>query len=194
MKNAIITLALLAAGFSANAQTKAYTLDKAHSSIRFEVDHLMISETEGKFQDFTSTFTAGNADFTGTTSLTTTIKAVSINTSDENRDGHLRSADFFETEKYPEITFKSTSFKKTGGTNYDIKGTLTMHGVTKPITLKGTYKGSAKDPWGKTHISWVASGAINRTAYGLVWNKAIEGGNLVGEEVRITIRAEYVAE
>jgi polyisoprenoid-binding protein YceI len=194
MKKALFSLALLAVAASANAQSKSYTLDKAHSSVRFEVDHLMISETEGKFEDFNSTFTAANSDFTGATSLTTTIKASTINTNDPNRDGHLKSADFFETDKYPEIVFKSTSFKKTGATTYDVAGTLTMHGVTKPITLKATYKGQAKDPYGKTHISWVASGAIDRTAYGLTWNKAIEGGNLVGEEVRITIRAEYIAQ
>ena len=189
---AIVTAAAFALCTAASAQT-TYTLDKAHSSVRFEVDHLMISETEGTFEDWTSTLVAANGEFTGATQVTTTINTASINTNDDKRDGHLRSADFFDAEKYPTMIFKSRQFKKTGANTYDIIGDLTMHGVTKPITLKGTYKGTAKDPWGNTHISFTAEGKLDRTAYGLMWNKAIEGGNLVGDEVRISIRTEYVA-
>jgi polyisoprenoid-binding protein YceI len=186
---AALALALAATG--ASAQT-TWNLDNAHSAVKFSVTHMVIAEVPGNFREFTVTFTQkGSADFTGS-ALAATIKTASINTDNEGRDKHLRSDDFFSAEKFPTITFTSTSFEKTGTDTYAIKGDLTIRDVTKPAVLTARYTGTVKDPWGNTKIGFKATTSINRFDYGLKWNKAVEAGGLVvGETVDITLLMEF---
>src|SRR6185295_3137577 len=117
----------------------------------------------------------------------------SIDTNVPDRDKHLRSADFFDVEKFPEITFKSKSIKATGKDAYNVTGTLTMHGVSKEVTLPVTFQGEAKDPWGNTRAGFGTSTTLNRKDYGIVWNKALDaGGALLGDEVKVEINLETV--
>ena len=122
------------------------------------------------------------------------IKAASIDTGNQaDRDKHLRTADFFDVEKYPEITFKSESIKATGKDKYDVTGTLTLHGVSKKVTLPVTYLGQAKDPWGNTRAGFETETTLNRKDYGIVWNKALDsGGVLLGDDVKVDIDLETV--
>jgi polyisoprenoid-binding protein YceI len=173
-------------------ETSVWKYDAAHSKVVFSVTHMMISEVTGNFRDVTSTITQNNADFTGS-KIEVTIKSASINTDNDTRDNHLRSADFFDVAKYPEITFQSTSFEKTGTDTYLIKGTLTMHGVSKAAALNAKMIGQVKNGRGMTITAFKASTVINRTDFGLIWNKALEsGGVLVSEKVEISINAEMV--
>jgi polyisoprenoid-binding protein YceI len=193
MRNFLLSL-LLVAGFSAAsiaAETK-WNIDVSHSSIQFTVSHMVISEVTGKFQDFSGTVVTKNADFSGA-AVTVNIKAASINTSNEKRDGHLKSADFFDVEKFPEASFVSKSMTKTGEGTYQIAGTLTMHGVSKDIVLDAKFKGAAKSPWGQNVSAFRATTKIDREEWGLKWNKALEaGGFLVGQEVELTLTVELV--
>jgi polyisoprenoid-binding protein YceI len=119
------------------------------------------------------------------------IKATSIDTNNADRDKHLRTADFFDVEKYPEITFKSDSVKPAGKNKYNVTGTLTMHGVSKKVTLPVTFLGEGKDPWGGTRAGFETSTTLNRKDYGIVWNKAVDnGGVLLGDDVKIDINLE----
>ena len=187
----LAAVTVLAAATAAFAQT-TWKLDNAHSAVKFSVTHMVIAEVPGSFRDFDVTFTQkGSADFAGST-LNATIKTASINTDNEGRDKHLRSDDFFSAEKFPTITFKSTSFEKTGTDTYAIKGDLTIRDVTKPVVLTARYTGTVKDPWGNTKIGFKATTAINRFDFGLKWNKAVEtGGLVVGETVDITLLMEF---
>ena len=172
-------------------QTIAWKLDKAHSSVKFSIAHLVISEVAGVFKDYDVTLTSAGADFTNAT-LGVTIKVASINTDNERRDGHLRSADFFDAEKYPEITFSSTGFEKTGKNTYKISGDLTIHGVTKPVVLEAVYKGEVK-MGERTIVAFSASTEINRFDYGVAWNKTLDTGGLIaGDKVRIDLTYEGV--
>jgi polyisoprenoid-binding protein YceI len=122
-----------------------------------------------------------------------TIKADSIDTKDEARDEHLRSADFFEVEKYPEITFKSSKITKVDGSTYAVVGTLTMHGVSRQITLTVSYLGEALDPWGGTRAGYQLNTTVNRKDYGISWNKTLDSGGLIlGDEVEVSIDLEVV--
>lgn len=172
------------------AQKSGWTLDKAHTNVSFSIRHMVISEVTGKFRDFDISFNATKSDFTDG-SVEATIKVASINTENEKRDGHLRTDDFFNAEKFPEIKFKSTAFEKIGENKYKIVGDLTIRDVTKKVTFDAVYNGSVKSPWGATVSSWKASLTINRFDYGLKWNKAIEAGGLIaGDEVNITLNIE----
>ena len=172
------------------AQKTGWTLDKAHSSVGFSIKHMVISEVTGNFKDFDITFKSTKSDFTDA-SVDATIKVASINTDNEKRDGHLKTDDFFNAEKFPLITFKSTSFEKIGENKYKITGDLTIRDVTKKVTFDATYNGSIKAPWGAIINSWKATLAINRFDYGLKWNKAIEAGGLIaGDTVNITLNLE----
>jgi polyisoprenoid-binding protein YceI len=190
-RNILAALALVLAVSGAVAQT-TWKLDNAHSAVKFSVTHMVIAEVPGNFREFDVTFTQkGTADFAGS-SLTATIKTASINTDNEGRDKHLRSDDFFNADKYPAITFKSTSFEKTGTDTYVIKGDLTIRDVTKPVVLNARYTGTVKDPWGNIKIGFKATTAINRFDFGVKWNKAVEAGGLVvGETVDITLLMEF---
>ncbi|HEY2850160.1 MAG TPA: YceI family protein [Gemmatimonadaceae bacterium] len=169
-----------------------WNLDTAHSAAEFAVKHLMISTVKGRFNSFTGT---GETDADGTIkSAELSIDAASLNTNVDARDNHLRSADFFEVEKYPKITFKSTKIDHKG-TDITITGDLTIRGVSKPVTLKGEFTPPMSDPWGNSRSALAVSTKINRKDWGLQWNQALEaGGWAVGDEVKINVEFEAVAE
>ncbi|HET6271421.1 MAG TPA: YceI family protein [Bacteroidota bacterium] len=170
-----------------SAQIVTWNVDKAHSHVKFNVSHLVIAEVEGRFKDFDATLTNSKEDFTDA-QLVATIKVASIDTDNESRDKHLRSADFLDAEKHPEIIFKSTSFEKAGQDTYKIKGDLTIRGNTKPVILEAKYNGTVTDPWGNTKVAFKATTAISRFDFGTVWDKKIATGGLVaGETVNITL-------
>lgn len=176
-----------------NAQT-TWKLDQAHSVVSFNISHMVISEVAGRFTDFDVTLVNEKDDFTDG-KLNATIKVKSINTDNEGRDKHLRSADFFDAEKYPEMKFVSKSFEKTGKNTYKIVGDLTIHGITKPITLETKYNGTVTDPWGNTRTGFKATTTVNRKEFGIVYNQTLEtGGLLLGEDVDVTINVELTKE
>ena len=166
-----------------------WKLDKNHSSIAFSVKHLVISTVTGNFKDFDITLTTAKDDFTDA-AVQTTIKTASINTDNTARDNHLKSDDFFNAEKYPEINFKSTSFEKLSETKYKITGDLTIRDVTKNVTFDVVLNGTLKTTHGVLS-AWKATTTINRFDYNLKWNKTIEtGGLIVGQDVIITLNLE----
>lgn len=188
MKKLSILIALFSVAF-AQAQT-TWNIDPSHSTIRFAVDHMVISEVEGIFSTYEGSVTTTKADFSDA-KINFTVDVNSVNTDNVKRDEHLRGADFFETEKYPKMTFVSTSVVKTGTGKYNLKGKLSLHGVTKEITLVMTYGGTTKDPWGNTKAGLKVTGVINRTDFGLKYNSVLEAGSLmIGEEVTITAKVE----
>jgi polyisoprenoid-binding protein YceI len=166
--------------------------DLAHSSIGFTIAHLTVSDVPGKFNDFTVTIKSKGDNFTDA-QVEVIIKTTSIFTNNERRDAHLRSADFFEVDKYPTLTFTSTAFEKTGENTYKITGNLTMHGVTKQVVLDAKFKGEIKDPWGNTRAGFNATTSLDRYDYDLKFNTALEGGGLlIGKIVDIGINLELV--
>jgi polyisoprenoid-binding protein YceI len=168
-----------------------YALDPAHSHVGFSVRHVMVSRTKGRFADFSGTVTIGEDPLDS--SVEVEIQAASIDTRDETRDGHLRSPDFFDAEQFPTLTYRSTRVTPAGPGTWTVDGELTLHGVTQPVPLTVTFEGGAKDPWGGSRIGFTAKAEIDREAYGLTWNQALEtGGVLVGKQVRIDIEAEAV--
>ncbi len=170
-----------------------YTIDASHSTAEFSVRHLMITNVRGRFSSLSGTveFDAANP---ANSKINVTIDASSIDTRDEKRDAHLKSADFFETDKYPTITFTSTKVEKSGD-GYKAIGDLTMHGVTAPVTLEVEGPtAEQKDPWGNQRAGASATAKINRKDWGLSWNGALEaGGVLVGEQVKIEIEISMIA-
>jgi polyisoprenoid-binding protein YceI len=193
MKRLAVVVLLLTVGIpSLFAQTSGWKLDKSHSGITFSIRHLMISEVTGNFKEFDIDFSATKDDFTDA-SVNAVLKVASINTGNERRDGHLKSDDFFNAEKFPEITFKSASFRNVGGNKYKITGDLTIRDVTKQVTFDAVYNGSVKGMGGATVTAWKATLAINRFDFGLKWNRTIESGGLVaGDIVNITLNLELM--
>jgi polyisoprenoid-binding protein YceI len=194
MKKTLTTLVAVAAlTFGAKAQA-SWNVDASHSKLGFAVTHMMVSETEGKFKVYEGKVTSvkPDADFTDA-KVEFSVDAASINTDDEKRDGHLKSADFFDVEKFPKITFVSTSMKpgKVKGT-YTLVGNLTMHGVTKPVTLTAIGASKiVKDPYGMERYAFKVTGSLNRKDFGLGWNAALEaGGVAVSEAVRVDVNIE----
>jgi polyisoprenoid-binding protein YceI len=188
-KTLFLFILTLVTAFSLSAQT-TWKIDVAHSKVLFTVSHMVISEVTGRFTDFDATLTQNGNDFSDG-KLSATIKTASVNTDNDGRDKHLRSADFFDAEKNPEITFVSKSFEKTGKDTYKITGDFTLRGVTKTVTLDAKFNGTGKDPWGNTKAGFKATTTINRTDFGAKWNKALEaGGLLVGENVDITLQVQ----
>jgi polyisoprenoid-binding protein YceI len=187
-----IAAAFLLVSWGITGQTN-WKVDGSHSKMGFAVTHLMVSETEGKFKVYEGTVSSkSDMDFTDA-KVEFSVDVNSINTDDEKRDGHLKSADFFDVEKFPKMGFKATSMKpgKIKGT-YDLEGDLTMHGVTKKVKLLaiGAAK-TVKDPWGNTKYAFKVTGKLNRVDYGLKWNAALEaGGVVVSEEVKIDCTIE----
>ncbi|KFA93323.1 YceI family protein [Archangium violaceum] len=167
-----------------------YDIDSAHSGANFSVKHMMVSNVRGAFSKVTGTANIDEKDITKST-VQAVIDATTINTNEPKRDEHLKSPDFFDTAKYPTITFKSTKVEKAGD-NLKVMGDLTMHGVTKPVTLDVEgFTTEAKDPWGNTKRGGTATTKINRKDFGLGWNKVLDtGGVAVGEEVAITLDLE----
>ncbi|EUJ29339.1 Uncharacterized conserved protein [Listeria grayi] len=168
-----------------------WQVDPAHSSIEFQVKHMMVSKVKGAFKDFSASVDMDPEDLTDA-KIHFEVDAASIDTRQADRDKHLISDDFLSTEKYPKITFESTSVSKKGDDEYDVTGDLTIRGVTKPATFHVTFEGSGKDPMGgKTVAGFEATGKINRKDFDLTWNVALEtGGVLVGDEIKINIQLE----
>lgn len=165
-----------------------WALDPAHSEITFKVKHLMITNVTGTFASFSASAETEGDDFSAA-KISFSADVASISTNNEQRDGHLKSGDFFDAEKYPSLTFASTSFDKVDDENYKLSGDLTVKGVTKSVTLDVEFGGITKDPWGQTKAGFTLKGAINRSDFGLEWNAALEtGGVLVSEKV--TLNAE----
>jgi polyisoprenoid-binding protein YceI len=168
-----------------------YTIDKSHSETTFQVRHLL-TKLSGKFDDYSGTININKARPAAST-VEFRIKAASINTGEADRDKHLRGADFFDADKFPEIVFKSTRVVAAGKDQYKVTGNLTMHGVTKTITIPVNVLGFAKDPWGNDKAGFELTTKLNRKDYGVNWNKALDnGGMLVGDEVTININLETV--
>ena len=183
-------LVLIAATTALYAQGTQWKADRAHSQVKFSVSHMVIAEVTGRFKEFTVTLEQPGQDFVGS-KLEADIKTGSVDTDIESRDKHLRSDDFLNAEKYPDITFKSTSFEKTGNDTYKIAGNLTIRDVTKQVVLEAKYNGAVTDPMGNTKAGFKATTTINRFDYGVKWNKTIEAGGLVaGENVEITLLME----
>lgn len=169
-----------------------WNIDTSHTRALFAVRHMMISTVRGQFDKVSGTVDF-NQDNPELSSVEVSIDAASFDTKDPQRDGHLRSPDFLDVEKYPFITFKSTKVEKTGDNTGLITGDLTIRDVTRPVTLNTEFNGVAKSPWGTTSAGFTATTKINRKDFGLVWNVALEtGGVLVGEEVSITLEVEIV--
>lgn len=168
-----------------------YALDPAHTTVEFVVRHLMITKVRGRFTAFDGQVElAPGSDLPA--SIQASINAASIDTREEQRDAHLRSADFFDVEKYPELSFESTRIDGTPD-DFTIDGRLTIHGVTRDVTLTGSFEGRVTDPWGGVRVGYTANGKINRKDFGLNWNAALEtGGVVVGDEVRIELNVEAV--
>jgi polyisoprenoid-binding protein YceI len=167
-----------------------WAIDADHSSVDFSIRHMMIANVKGTFHNFNATVEADVTDLTDAT-IDFAVEIASIDTRANDRDAHLKSADFFDVEKYPEMTFRSTNIKKTGEGEYDVTGDLTIHGFTKPETFSVTFEGQGKDPWGNEKVGFSGKGTINRADYGLVWNSALEtGGVLVGDKVKISLQIE----
>ena len=169
----------------------SWKIDSAHSQITFSVRHMMISNVHGRFENFT-----GEVDFNENDPAQSTVSVVidtnSVNTREPQRDGHLRSPDFFNVAEFPSATFKSTRVEKAGDNNGKIYGELTIRGVTKPVVLTAEYAGQSK-MWGKTSAGFSPSTKFNRKDFGLNWNQMLEsGGILVGEDVNISIDLEIV--
>ncbi len=169
-----------------------WTIDTTHSEIGFKVKHLVISTVSGKFTSFEGTLQAEKEDFTDAR-ISFSADIDSIHTGNEQRDGHLKSADFFDAEKFPKLTFTSTEVIHEGGSDYKIKGDLTLHGVTKPVTLAAEYGGTQKSLYGQTVAGFELTGKINRQDYGLTWSAVTEAGGLVvSDEVRLVLAVELV--
>jgi polyisoprenoid-binding protein YceI len=181
-----LLLALLLASVSAFAQT-TWTVDKAHSKVGFTVKHMGVSEVDGDFNDFDGSVVSKADDFNGA-EVTFTAKTASIDTDNDRRDGHLKSPDFFEAEKYPEITFKGTLVKDGG--KYKLKGDFTMHGVTKKVDFDVTYGGTMDTGKGQK-AGFKLTGKIDRKDYGLTWANKTPGGELVvSDTVEIVAKIE----
>ena len=183
--NTLLVMLFFAAG-STFAQT-TWSVDKSHSKIGFSVPHMAVSEVEGNFKDFDASVVTKAADFNGA-EITFTAKTASIDTDNERRDNHLRSADFFDAEKHPEVSFKGNLVKQGG--KYKLKGDFTMHGVTKPVEFAVTYGGTINTGKGEK-AGFKIIGKINRQDYGLTWaNKTPSGELVVGDEVEIIGKIE----
>lgn len=189
-RSILLTFLVVLAISSLAVGADKYVFDIPHSSIGFSARHLVISNTKGEFNDFTGTILFDEKDITKS-SVEVIIKAGSIDTDNEKRDNHLKSADFLEVEKYPEITFMSTSVKKTDN-GYELVGNLTIHGVTKEVSMPFTLTGPI-EAFGSSRIGIEASLTINRQDFGVKFNKVLEGGGLlVSNEVKISLEVEAV--
>jgi len=170
--------------------SSTWTLDPAHTLVEFAAKHLMITTVKGRFTDVSGTIHIDDAR-PSASSVEAVIKAASIDTRTDQRDTHLKSADFLEVERYPDITFKSTVVESAGEQRYRVTGDLTIHGVTKPVVLDVMEEGRTKDPWGGERIGFSATTRIDRRDFGLTWNQLIESGGLVvGNEIRISLEVE----
>lgn len=169
-----------------------WTIDPTHSEIGFKVKHMMFTNVSGKFEKYNGVIeTAGNSF--DNTKVEFTAETASVTTGNKDRDAHLVSADFFDVANYPELKFVSTSFTSNGNDTFVMKGDLSLHGITKPVTLNVEYGGLANDPWGNQKAAFNITGKINRKDWGLAWNVSLDsGGVLVSEEIRLNIEVQLV--
>lgn len=175
-----------------DAFAASYKIDQDHSTVGFKIKHLAISSVAGRFVEFGGTFDYDPANVKAS-KTEATVKVQSINTEQKKRDDHLRSEDFFNTAKFPEMIFKSKEIKDASESGFKVLGDLTIRDVTKPVTLDVTVGGVAKDPWGNERAAFSATTKINRKDFGMTWNKALEtGGVVVGDEVTVTIEIEGI--
>lgn len=177
---------------TAASATITWNLDPAHSAAEFKVKHMMISNVRGSFSGLSGVLTEHTLDST-LSSIAASVPVATISTGDPQRDGHLKSADFFDADKYPTLDFKSTQVVHRGDA-YEVTGDLTIHGVTRQVTFAVDGPSApGKDPWGNTRIGLSATAKINRKDFGLAWNAALEtGGFLVGDEVAITLDVQFI--
>lgn len=167
-----------------------YDIDPAHSAIGFKIKHLAISNVKGSFADFSGTFTF-DAAAPATAAVEAVIQTASISTSNAKRDEHLLGPDFFDAAQFPTITFKSTGLTMSTATNGVLTGTLTMHGVTRDVTLAVEFNGAVTDPWGNDRVGFAATGTLNRQDFGLTYGTVMEGGGLViGNDVGFALEIE----
>lgn len=178
-----------ASGAATASQAGTWQIDPAHSGVEFVVTHLMISKVRGRFGDVAGTVvTDGTVEGS---KIDVEIAAASISTHDDKRDAHLRSADFFDVEKYPKIRFVSTAIKSRGDTEFRITGDVTIRDVTRPVQMDVTREGTGRDPWGNDRAGFSGTLRIDRRDFGLTWNQALEaGGVMVSNEVRLTVDVE----
>lgn len=167
-----------------------WSVDTSHSSISFQVKHMMVSKVKGTYDQFSITVDSESIEDLTTATISIDIDVATINTKNEDRDNHLKSADFFDVEKYPSIKFQSTSITKSGD-HYKITGDLTIKDMTKPVTFDVEYNGKGTNPWGVEVYGFEGETKIDREEFGLIWNTALEtGGVLVGKDVKIAIEIE----
>jgi polyisoprenoid-binding protein YceI len=172
--------------------TTTWTIDASHSEVGFAVKHLMISTVRGRFAAVQGTVQYTEGDFSQAT-VDVTIDAASIDTREDKRDAHLRSADFFDVEQYPSLRFVSRRVQAISGASFELVGDLTIRDVTREVTLKAEFEGAQKDPWGNQKSGFTATTKISRTDFGLTWNAALEtGGVLVGDEVKISLDVQLL--
>ncbi len=172
--------------------TTKWALDPSHSELVFKVKHLMITNVKGEFRKIQGEVISQGNDFSKA-SVQISIDASSVFTNDENRDGHLRAADFFDVENHKEISFKGSELTKLDDENYQLKGLLTIKGISKEVNLEVEFGGINKDPWGNEKAGFSVSGKINRKDWGLNWNAALEtGGVLVSDDVKINAEVQFV--
>lgn len=187
MKRTIIAALLVCSAGFTFAQT--WSIDKAHSKVGFEITHMMISDVEGSFGSFDATVTSSKDDFSDA-KVELTADISSIDTDNEQRDKHLQSPDYFDAAKYPKLTFKSKSIKKKGDKTYALTGDLTMHGVTKSVTLEVKYRGTVTNPMSKKPVAgFKVTGTIKRTDFGIAPDTAEA---MLSDEVAIEVSAEFV--
>ncbi|HEY9007515.1 MAG TPA: YceI family protein [Ohtaekwangia sp.] len=183
-----LTLTAIAFVFAVSAFAQIWSLDPAHSKLGFGVTHLMISNVEGSFKSFNAKITSSKEDFSDAV-IELTADVNSINTDNDQRDGHLKGADFFDAAQFPTLSFKSTSFKKKGKNTYTLAGNLTLHGVTKPVTLEVTFNGTAVHPYTKkTMAGFKVTGTLKRSDFGI---GASTPGAVVSDEVTISANTEF---
>lgn len=173
-------------------ENSTWAIDPTHSEIGFKVKHMMFTNVSGKFNQFEATIeTQGDAFESSKINFSTDVN--SVDTSNTDRDNHLKSADFFDADNFAKLTFASTGIEKVSDSEYKISGDLTIREVTKNITFEAEYSGLMKDPWGNTKIGLSLNGKINRKDFGLTWNAALEtGGVLVGEDIKLVAEVQFV--
>ncbi|MDX6408701.1 MAG: hypothetical protein QOE13_1772 [Gaiellaceae bacterium] len=171
--------------------TGTWHVDPAHSSVEFEVKHMMIATVRGRFNEFEGTIEA--AEDIDNSRVYGKVKAASIDTNDATRDAHLRSADFLDVDNYPELTFQSTHIEALGGPDFRMTGDLTIKGVTRMVEFDATVEGAELDPWGNERVGIRVRGKIDRKEFGLTWQQILEsGGFLVGDDVKIMVDVSAV--
>ncbi|MFA9562208.1 MAG: YceI family protein [Nitrospirota bacterium] len=178
---------------TATAEMTKWNLDKDHTSLGFEVVHMVVSKTKGKFTEYSGTVEM-DAEKQEFKTFEAVIQTASVTTDHQKRDDHLRSADFFDAKTFPTMTYKMKSYTKSGD-QYTAIGDFTLLGVTKELTLVGTFNGMAQDPWGNTRAGFTAEGTLNRKDFGMKFSKLLDnGGLMVGDEVKLKLEIEVIKE